>query len=141
MNTKLLIFFIVSMVFLVGSYVYYQSKMLSNRNYQVINRVEETIEGIKQKGFILTAKEESIVQELAKNGSNVDQIISAITIRREIIANNKEKQRPEFCNLTKQEILNDAFSEGVIEPNELEKLSDTYDLLCLNEAEMNNEQN
>jgi len=94
------------------------------------------VESIKQKGFSLTAEEEALVLKLAESGSNEDQIISAITERREILANIESKNMPSMCKLSRQEVLRDAYNKGVTDVNEIEKLAATYDLVCFGETDI-----
>lgn len=54
----------------------------------------------------------------------------------ETIQKKQPEDLPPMCNMTKQEVMLDAFNFGIKDANELKKLSATYDLLCFGETDI-----
>lgn len=96
----------------------------------------------KEKGtFEVKPEEEEIVSQLKAGGSSEEQIQQGLAERRRILANlsqqettattattSRDTSNP-FGGMTKQEMLRDAFNNGVRDPGELEKLEKLYDKL------------
>lgn len=133
MNSKLLIL-IIAILSLASGIFYYRSQTLNLKLISQVDKSQTTmVERLKQRGFSFTPEEESLVLELAESGSNEEQILSGITQRRTVFARIKSEKTPEMCNLSRQEILSKAFSEGA-NLSDLNEVAAIYDLVCFGET-------
>ena len=109
MKINKLILLLFGLLLASGGYLYYQNETLVSKEiYEALN--------ISTPTPIPSKPIENVLGE---------------TTRKEQTVNNHP-----ICNSTKQEVLNDAFSEDVTDVNELKKLSALYDLLCFGKTDV-----
>ena len=78
--------------------------------------------------FQISPEELIFVQEAFVQGFTEDQTIKGIEAKRKLVISGNSGEDP-FQGMTRQEVLRDAFKKGVVDPEELKQLADTYDLL------------
>lgn len=128
----LLIVFVLAIVGLLWKENQLQKHILGETTTKPIS----VVESMKQKGFTPTSEEEEDVQKLKAAGLDEDQIISIIFERRKILANIESEKTHSMCELSRQEVLSDGFSQGITDISEIKKLAALYDLLCFGETDI-----
>ena len=78
--------------------------------------------------FQINPEEEMFVQELSAQGFTEEQIIRGIEAKRKLIVGGNSEEDP-FQGMTRQEVIQKAYKEGVTSLSALEQIGKTYDLL------------